>query len=166
MMTYMVVVVESLKSCLILATHGLQPARLLCPQDFPGNNPGLSCHFLLQGSSLPQGLNPGLLPCRQIFTNKTSMQQSKAAAFSYSQTHFILEERLKTQPRQNYQYYYFNLETTAVIFYQNKTRLAKFSILSQIKNNVKGNKFLAFSANCYAVPLKYLVFQTLQLMFS
>ena len=29
--------------------HGLQPARLLCPSDFPGKNTGVHCHFLLQG---------------------------------------------------------------------------------------------------------------------
>ena len=29
--------------------HGLQPARLLCPWDFPGKNTGVGCHFLLQG---------------------------------------------------------------------------------------------------------------------
>ena len=32
-----------------LALHGLQPARLLCPWDFPGKNIGMGCHFLLQG---------------------------------------------------------------------------------------------------------------------
>ena len=28
--------------------HGLQPARLLCPWDFPGKNTGVGYHFLLQ----------------------------------------------------------------------------------------------------------------------
>ena len=28
--------------------QGLQPARLLCPWDSPGTNPGVGCHFLLQ----------------------------------------------------------------------------------------------------------------------
>ena len=32
-----------------LQPHGLQPARLLCPWDFPGKNTGVGCHFLLQG---------------------------------------------------------------------------------------------------------------------
>ena len=32
---------------------------------FPGNNTGVGCHFLLQGIFLTQGLNPGLLHCRQ-----------------------------------------------------------------------------------------------------
>ena len=30
------------------------PTRLLCPWDFPGKNPGVGCHFLLQGSSQPR----------------------------------------------------------------------------------------------------------------
>ena len=33
----------------LLQPHGLQPARLLCPWNFPGKNPGVGCHFLLQG---------------------------------------------------------------------------------------------------------------------
>ena len=33
--------------------HGLQPARLLCPWNFPGKNTGMGCHFLLP----TQGLN-------------------------------------------------------------------------------------------------------------
>ena len=32
---------------------------------FPGKSTGVGCHFLLQGIFLTQGLNPGLLPCRQ-----------------------------------------------------------------------------------------------------
>ena len=43
----------------------LQPqaksARLLCPWDFPGKNPGVGCHFLLQGPFPTTGLNPHLL---------------------------------------------------------------------------------------------------------
>ena len=34
------------------------PTSLLCPRDFPGNNTGVGCHFLLQGISPTQGLNP------------------------------------------------------------------------------------------------------------
>ena len=44
-----------------LQSHGLQPARLHCPWDFPGKNIGASCHFLLQGIFPTQGLNPCLL---------------------------------------------------------------------------------------------------------
>ena len=49
-----------------LRPHGLQPTRLLCPWDFPGNSTGVGCHFLLQGIFLTQGSNPGLLHCRQM----------------------------------------------------------------------------------------------------
>ena len=40
------------KSCLTLATHGLSPARLLCPWDSPGKNTGVGCHFLFLGKML------------------------------------------------------------------------------------------------------------------
>ena len=41
---------------------GLWPARLLCPWDFPGQNTGVGCHFLLQGIFPTKGLNLRLLP--------------------------------------------------------------------------------------------------------
>ena len=45
----------------LLRPHGLYPNRLLYPWEFPGKNPGLGCHFLLQGIFPTQGLNPHLL---------------------------------------------------------------------------------------------------------
>ena len=45
----------------LFATHGLQPARVLCPWDSPGKNTGVGCHFLLQGILLTQGSNQHLL---------------------------------------------------------------------------------------------------------
>ena len=39
--------------------------RSLRPWDFPGKNTGVGCHFLLQEIFPTQGLNPGLLHCRQ-----------------------------------------------------------------------------------------------------
>ena len=50
----------------LLWLHGLYLARLLYPWDFSGKNTGVGCHFLLQGIFLTQGLNSGLLHCRQI----------------------------------------------------------------------------------------------------
>ena len=38
----------------LLQPHGLQPTRLLCPQDFPSKNTGMGCHFLLQRIFLVQ----------------------------------------------------------------------------------------------------------------
>ena len=44
-----------------LQPYGLQPARLLCPWDFPRKNTGVGCHAMLQGIFPTQGLNPHLL---------------------------------------------------------------------------------------------------------
>ena len=41
-----------------LQPHGLKLARLLWPWDFPGNNTGVGCRFLLQGIFPTQGSNP------------------------------------------------------------------------------------------------------------
>ena len=49
-----------------LRPHGLWPARLLCPWNFPGKNTGVNCHALLQGIFPTQESNQGLLYCRQI----------------------------------------------------------------------------------------------------
>ena len=40
--------------CPTLWLHGLQPARLLCPWDFPGKDTGVGCHFLLQSKRAPR----------------------------------------------------------------------------------------------------------------
>ena len=40
---------------------GLLLTRLLCPQDFPGKNTEVGCHFLLQGIFPTQELSPRLL---------------------------------------------------------------------------------------------------------
>ena len=42
------VVSDSLQPC------GLQPARLLCPWDFPGKDTGVGCNALLQGTFPPR----------------------------------------------------------------------------------------------------------------
>ena len=47
-------------------SHGLQPTRLLCPRNSPGENTGVGSHFLPQGIFLTQGSAPGLLHCRRI----------------------------------------------------------------------------------------------------
>ena len=52
--------------CNSLQPHGLQLSRFLCPWDSPGKNTGVGFHFLLQEISPTQGLNTGLLHCRQI----------------------------------------------------------------------------------------------------
>ena len=49
-----------------LQLHGLQPARLLCPWDSPGNSTGVGGYALLQGIFPIQEWNPCLLHCKQI----------------------------------------------------------------------------------------------------
>ena len=51
-----------------LSPHGLQPIRLLCPWNSPGNNIGVGCHFLLQGIFPSQGSNTALPQCRETLT--------------------------------------------------------------------------------------------------
>ena len=48
----------------LLQPYGLQPARFLCPCDFPGKNTGMGCHSLLQELVPTQGSNPHPLYCR------------------------------------------------------------------------------------------------------
>ena len=54
------------KLCLTrLRPHGVLPARLLCPWNFPGKNTRVGCHFLLQGIFLTQGSNAHFLHCQE-----------------------------------------------------------------------------------------------------
>ena len=43
---------KSLSHIWLLATHGLQPTRLLCPWDSPGKSTGVVCHCLLRQFSI------------------------------------------------------------------------------------------------------------------
>ena len=63
-MSLALVVVQSLSRVQLLCP--LQPARLLCPWNSRGKNTGVGCHFLPQWTFPTQGLNAGLLNCRQI----------------------------------------------------------------------------------------------------
>ena len=48
----------------LLWSHGLLPARLLCPWDFLDKNTGVVCHFLLPQNSLPCSKVTDSLGCR------------------------------------------------------------------------------------------------------
>ena len=55
------------QSCLTLCNPmDCSPPSSSVHADSPGKNTGVGCHALLQGIFLTQGLNPGLLYCRQI----------------------------------------------------------------------------------------------------
>ena len=62
-----------------LQPYGLLPARLLCSWDSPGKNTGGGCRGLLQGIFPIQGLNLGLLHCRQtLITEPPGKRQNLA----------------------------------------------------------------------------------------
>ena len=69
MLVVVVVVVCVLVTQLCLTLCDLMdcsPPGFSVHEDSPGKNTGVSCHFHLQGAFLIQGLNPGLLHCRQM----------------------------------------------------------------------------------------------------
>ena len=68
-------------------------ARFLCPWNFPGKNTGVGCHFLLQGIFPTQGLNPGLLRCRQTLYH-LSHQGSPKEGNGYSLLYSCLENSM------------------------------------------------------------------------
>ena len=49
-----------------VVSDSVWPARIRCPRNFPDKNTGMSCCFLLQGISLTQGSNLGLLHCTPV----------------------------------------------------------------------------------------------------
>ena len=57
---------QSLSRVWLFATPLTVPTRLLCPWESPDKNTGVGSHSLPQRIFLTQGLNPGLLPCRQV----------------------------------------------------------------------------------------------------
>ena len=61
-----------------LRPRGLQPTRLLCLWDSPGQNTAVGCHSLFQGIFLIQGLNLGLLHCRRTLFPLSHQGSSKA----------------------------------------------------------------------------------------
>ena len=51
-----------------LQLHELQPARFLCPWNYPGKNTGVGCHFLFQGIFPTQRSSPAL--AGRLFTTE------------------------------------------------------------------------------------------------
>ena len=74
---------------------GLQPARLLSPQDSLGKNIGVGYHALLQGIFLTQGSNPGLLNLLHchvyFFTPSASGNPNKILSKRYIQISKFLD---------------------------------------------------------------------------
>ena len=73
------------------------PTWFLCPWNSPGKNTRVSCYFLLQGIFPIQGLNPGLLHCRQIlyhslpWATRDDLPLSKSPAVPAKEGSILLE---------------------------------------------------------------------------
>ena len=68
----------------LLATPWTIATRLLCPWDSPGKETGVLSHSLLQGIFPTQGLNLGLLHCRQ-FLNHRSHREAQLQTLNKAQ---------------------------------------------------------------------------------
>ena len=68
MLNYMCVFAcaELLSHVQLFSTLWTIASRLFCPRDSPGKNTGVGCHALRLEIFPTQGLNLGLLHCRQI----------------------------------------------------------------------------------------------------
>ena len=74
--------------------HGLQPARLLYPWNFPGKNAGMGSHFLLQGIFLIQGSNLYLLHWRWILYCWATWEDQTKANRSVHNAQLFLYDRV------------------------------------------------------------------------
>ena len=86
--------VGGLVSCSVMSdsllSHELQPVRLLYPWDSPGKNTGVDCRSCLQRIFLTQGLNPGLLHCRQILHHLNYREETLSVSWSFYRTNKLL----------------------------------------------------------------------------
>ena len=62
-------------------------------------NTGVGCHFLLQGIFLTQGLNPGLLHCRQILFHLSHQGSTTKRLILTMIGKKMLQERLSVKPQ-------------------------------------------------------------------
>ena len=110
---------SEIESCSLLPEswqpYGLQPANLLCPWHSPGKNTGVGCRFLLQGIFPTQGLNWGLLHCRQIFY--TSQRKCISLYISPEPGHktSVSKQEIRKERRENSIYACVNLSHVCIV---------------------------------------------------
>ena len=66
-----------------LRPHWLEPARLLCPWNFPDKNIGVGCHFLLWGIFLTQGWSLHLVHLLQMIQWSSNLHIFIMSNFRY-----------------------------------------------------------------------------------
>ena len=81
-----------------LQPYGLYPARLLCLWNSPSKNTGVGSYSLLQQIFPAQGLNPGLLHCRQTLYHPNN-QRSPKLKCQFSTVQLLSCVRLFVTPR-------------------------------------------------------------------
>ena len=59
-----------------LWAHGPEPARFLCPWDFPGKNTGVGCHFPPPGELPDPGIKPGSCVSLLLLVNSLPAEPS------------------------------------------------------------------------------------------
>ena len=101
--------VQSLSRVQLWGPRGLQPARLLCPWDFPDKNTGVGSHALLQGIFPSQNLRllhfrqpPALQVDSFLLSHQGSPQLKKThTVISDEYTEAILNKILASQIQQH-----------------------------------------------------------------
>ena len=76
------------------ATHGLQPTRLLCPWDSPGQNTGVGSLSLLQGIFPTQGSNQVSCTAGRFFTSWATREAQKYWLKLYGVGHLSLLQQI------------------------------------------------------------------------
>ena len=76
--------------------------RLLCPWSSPGKNTGVCCHSLLQWIFLTQGVNLGILSCRQIIYYQSQQGIYSIFSTSSSQAFTYLDSANKVLLKQHF----------------------------------------------------------------
>ena len=114
---------------------------LFCPWNSAGKNPGVGCHFLLQGIFSNQGLNQGLLHCRQVLYQLshqvslkwTYLQKRRAKWFSEEALQIAEKRREPKGKEEKERYIHLNSE------FQGIARRAKKAFLRDQCKEIEGN---------------------------
>ena len=67
--------------------------------DSPGKNTRVDCHALLQGIFLTQGLNLGLLHCKQILYHLSHQGSPKQAVVRHKTKDMVWKDKIKQQQK-------------------------------------------------------------------
>ena len=128
-----------------LQPHGLQPPRLLCPQDFPGKNTGVCSHYLLQGD-LP---NPGIAPVTPSLGFFTTESPGKStdiftkSQFPSMRASLTTRAPFKGMISHNYfMLHFLTFKSSEKLYFP---ELAKIAFALQIQNNQNDSSLLLCS---------------------